>query len=94
MSTTPDLIYQISLKLIPGIGDVLIKNLLNYCGSVEAVFKERKSVLLTIPGIGEVLAQNILSYKSFEQAEKECTFIEKHRIQTYFYLDEKLPISP
>jgi DNA processing protein len=91
MSTTPDLIYQISLKLIPGIGDVLIKNLLNYCGSVEAVFKERKSTLLTIPGIGEILAQNILSFKSFEQAEKECAFIEKHRIQTYFYLDENYP---
>ncbi|MDZ4668686.1 MAG: DNA-processing protein DprA [bacterium] len=91
MSTTPDLLYQISLKLIPGIGDVLIKNLLAYCGSVEAVFKERRGALQAIPGIGSVLAENIFSYRNFEQAQKELAFIEKHHIQTYFYLDEAYP---
>ncbi len=91
MSSTPDLLYQISLKLIPGIGDVLLKNLISYCGSVEAVFKEKKAKLLRIPGIGEVLANNIVSFRNFDRAEKECLFIEKHKINTYFYLDNNYP---
>jgi DNA processing protein len=91
MPTTQDLYYQISLKLIPGIGDVLIKNLISYCGGVEAVFKERKSKLLKIPGIGDVLANNIANFSNFDLAEKEMIFIEKHQIKTYFYLDEAYP---
>jgi len=91
MSPTPDLYYQISLKLIPGIGDVLMKNLISYCGSVEAIFKERKSKLLKIPGIGDVLANNIATFSGFEKAEKELVFIEKHQIKTFFYLDESYP---
>jgi DNA processing protein len=90
-NSTPDLLYQIALKTIPGIGDVLIKNLVSYCGSVEAVFKERKSKLLKVPGIGEVLAQNIVSFKNFSWVENELLFIEKHQIKTYFYLDEHYP---
>jgi DNA processing protein len=89
--TIPNLLHQIALKMIPGIGDVLIKNLISYCGSVEAVFKERKSKLLKVPGIGDVLAQNIASFKNFKAAEQELLFIEKHQIKTYFYLDENYP---
>lgn len=89
--TTPDLLFQIAIKMVPGIGDILIKNLISYCGSVEAIFKEKKGKLLKVPGIGEVLAQNIVSFKNFNWAEKEIEFIEKHQIKTYFYLDESYP---
>ncbi|MCG9880878.1 MAG: DNA-processing protein DprA [Bacteroidia bacterium] len=89
--TTPDLLFQIAIKMVPGIGDVLIKNLISYCGSVEGIFKEKKGKLLKVPGIGEVLAENIASFKNFNWAEKEIEFIEKHQIQTYFYLDESYP---
>jgi DNA processing protein len=88
---TPTLRDQIALTLIPGIGDVLQKNLISYCGSAEAVFKEKKAKLLKIPGIGEVLAQAICGFKSFDAAEKELAFIEKHQIQCYYYLDENYP---
>ena len=40
-----DLIFQIGLTLIPGIGPVTAKKLISYCGSVEAVFKEKKRTL-------------------------------------------------
>ncbi|OYU95809.1 MAG: DNA-protecting protein DprA [Bacteroidetes bacterium B1(2017)] len=85
------LLHQIALKLIPGIGDVLMKNLISYCGGVEEVFKAKKGKLLRVPGIGEVLATSIVSFKDFDRAELELAFIEKHQIQTFFYLDENYP---
>ena len=47
------LVYQIAITLIPGIGDINGKKLVSYCGSVEAVFKERAKNLCRIPGIGK-----------------------------------------
>ncbi len=91
MKSEQQLIYQIALTLIPNIGDVLAKNLVSYCGGVEAVFKEKKAKLLKIPGIGEFSADCISSFKSFERAEEELKFIEKHKIKTLFYLDESYP---
>ena len=38
----PSLKYKIALTLIPNIGDILAKRLVAYCGSVEAVFEEKK----------------------------------------------------
>ncbi|MCF8425108.1 MAG: DNA-processing protein DprA [Bacteroidia bacterium] len=86
-----DLLYPIALKQIPGIGDVLIKNLISYCGSAEAVFKEKRGKLSKIPGIGEVLAQNIVSHIDFARAEKELLFIEKNKITCYYYLENNYP---
>lgn len=83
--------YRIALNLVPGIGDVLIRNLVSYCGSEEAVFKEKYSKLQKIPGIGEILAKNIFSFKNFERAEKEIEFIKKHQIRPIFYLDKEYP---
>ncbi len=85
------LLYQIAITLIPGVGDVLAKNLISYCGSVEEVFKVKKTHLLRIPGIGEKIAQAIVSFKDFKRAEKEIAFMEKHKVQPLFYLDQTYP---
>lgn len=86
-----ELLYRIALGQIPKIGDVLIKNLVSYCGGVEQVFRQSESKLARIPGIGKILAQNIASFRNFERAEKEIAFIEKHKIKTLFYLDADYP---
>lgn len=85
------LLYQIAITLIPGVGDVLTKNLISYCGSAQEVFAAKKSHLLRIPGIGEKIANAIVQFKDFKRAEKEITFIEKHHIKTHFYLDKQYP---
>lgn len=85
------LLYQIALTQIPGIGDVLAKNLVSYCGGVIDVFKQKKSRLLQIPGIGEKLADAIVQFKDFKSAETEINFIEKHNIKPFFYLDAGYP---
>lgn len=84
-------LYQISLTLIPNIGDVLAKNLVSYCGGAEKVFKARKHDLLRIPGIDEVRANSILRFNDYNTAEKELEFIEKNNISMFFYLDEDYP---
>lgn len=86
-----ELLYQIALTLIPGIGDINGKRLISYCGGLEAVFKEKKAALLKIPGIGPVTLKSILNKSVFDLAEKELRFIEKFMIQPFFFLDEKYP---
>ncbi|MBL7884108.1 MAG: DNA-protecting protein DprA [Bacteroidia bacterium] len=85
------LVYKIALSLIPNIGDVLAKRLVAYCGSVEAVFNEKKSALEKIPGIGSFYAAAVINQKVFNRAEEEIKFIEKNKIQSIFYLDSNYP---
>jgi len=83
--------YIIGLGLIQGIGDVKAKKLIAYCGSAEAVFKEKKSHLLKIPGIGAVLSQEIATQKVLAKAEEELKFIKENGIKPLFYLDNDYP---
>ena len=86
-----ELKYQIGLTLIKGIGNVLAKNLVAYVGSAEGVFRERQQILAKIPGIGEVLSREITSQKVLERAEEEILFIEKNRIQCFYFTDKDYP---
>lgn len=91
MSYTSDLVYKISLTLIPGVGDVLAKNLVSYCGSAEAVFKEKENNLIRIPEIGPVAAKSITGYRDFSRAEDEIKFLEKNKINCVFYSEKEYP---
>lgn len=84
-------IHRIALTLIEGVGDVLAKQLVSYCGSVEAVFREKKRILEKIPEIGPKTAASIAGFKNFARAEKELEFIQRHGIDLFFYLDENYP---
>ena len=91
MTTSSDLLYQIALTQIEGVGDINAKKLFAYCGSAEAIFKEKKPHLLKIPGIGEYLAKSINKFRDFARSEKEIKFIEKNNIQALFYSDTAYP---
>lgn len=88
---TNDLLYKISLSLIPGIGSVTAKSLVAYTGSAEQVFKEKEKALRGIPGVGTVLAKNIVKSAVLSRAAQEVEFIEKQGINALFYLDENYP---
>ncbi len=83
--------YRIALTLVPGIGSVVAKNLVSYCGSVEHVFRRKKHQLEKIPGIGAERADAIMNHKVFNRAEEEVLFVRKHKIKTCFYLDADYP---
>lgn len=84
------LFYQIQLTLIPNVGDVLARNLVSYCGSIENIFK-KNAHLEKVPGIGPVIAKNIKEFRDEKLVEDEIEFIQKHNITPLFYLDEKYP---
>ena len=87
-----ELIYKIGLTLLDGVGDVLAKNLLAYCGSAEQIFKTNKAQLEKIPGIGTVLSKSISQSKMvLDRAEKEVLFIQKNKIQPLFFTDKNYP---
>ena len=92
MKTESDsLFYQISLTLVPGVGNVLAKKLLSHCGSAEAVFSEKKKLLLKIPGIGQTIADAIANHEVRERVNDEMAFIERYNIQPLFYLNADYP---
>jgi DNA processing protein len=87
----PLLKYKIGMDLIPGIGSVLAKKIIEFTGSPEEVFRCRESLLRTIPGIGKTLAGNIASQQILSKAEREIDFITRYKIKTLYYLDDDYP---
>jgi DNA processing protein len=86
-----DLIYKLALTQVPFIGPVLAKNAIAYCGGADKVFKQKRSQLLKIPGFGSKIAQSVLDFKDFSKLEDLCVDLEKHKIQTHFFLDSNYP---
>jgi len=87
-----DLKYKIGITLIPQVGHVTAKTLIAYCGSAEAVFKEKEKSLLKIPDVGDVTAKFIVNQDVLKRAEQEIEFIEKNDITPLFYLDKEYPL--
>ena len=81
----------VALHFIPGIGDVLVKQLVSYCGSAEQVFKQSRGRLLKIPGIGEITAEAIHQGRAFDQAEKEFRKAEREETEILLFTDKAYP---
>jgi DNA processing protein len=88
---TDDLVYQIALTLVPNIGCVHAKILIEKYGDAESIFKARKKELSALENIGLVRAAGIKAFQDFLQAEEEIKFIEKYKLQTLFITDKNYP---
>ncbi len=87
-----EIIYQIALTMVPGVGMVNAKNLISYCGSAKAVFTTKRGKLEKIPNIGPITSEKLCKNKDIlENAEEELTYLQKHGIKSYFYTDPKYP---
>lgn len=91
MPDTQDKLYQIALTLIPKIGDVLVRQLISYCGSAEQAFKTPIAKLVKIPNIGQVIAQNIQDKSVLENAWKIIQEADKQEVELLFYTDKNYP---
>ena len=88
---TDDLLYQIALTLIPNIGCVHAKALIETFGKAENIFKARKKDLSAIENIGLIKAAGVKAFDDFKAAEEEIKFIEKYKIQPLFITDKNYP---
>lgn len=88
---TTELLYQIALTLIPGIGPVQAKILIENLGAAASIFTAKESKLKTIEGIGEIRARAIKSFTDLKEAEEEISFIEKYKINPLFITDKNYP---
>ncbi|WP_411275666.1 DNA-processing protein DprA [Daejeonella sp.] len=85
------LLHKIALSCITGVGSILARNLISYCGSPEDVFIAKKKHLSKVPGIGPKTLELIGNHRAFERAEKELAFINKYNIQALFLTDSAYP---
>lgn len=82
---------QIALTLVPGVGSILIRQLISYCGSATDVFRAPLARLLKVPGVGEVTARAILKPDVLTEAERVCQRLEKMGAAALFYTDKAFP---
>ncbi len=82
---------QIALTLVPGVGVVLVRQLISYCGSASAVFRSPVAKLLKIPGIGEATARALLKPEARHEAETVLRQLEKRNARALFYTNPDYP---
>lgn len=85
-----ELLHQLALTLIPNIGPVQAKILLQQYEPAD-IFKAKKSELERLEGIGTIRAASIKSFTDFSKAEEEMAFIEKYKIKALFITDKNYP---
>src|SRR5690606_3475892 len=85
------LLHILALQHVPHIGDITAKKLISHCGSVEAVFNEKKQNLLRIDGIGSFVIRDLYSKDHFKAAEEELKYIQENNISTLYFTDANYP---
>lgn len=87
-------VAQVALSLVPGVGHLLLKQLIGQFQTAEEVFKASKKQLLNISGMGEKTITSLLQKdKVFEQAEGILKQAEKQQIKIIFLTDPGYPKS-
>lgn len=89
---TEDKLYQVALSLIPKIGPVLSRQLINYFESPRQVLSTPKAKLTRIPGVGQKLAALIPGQKELlSQAEQVVNDSIKKGIVIHYYKEASYP---
>ena len=86
-----ELYYQVALTLIPDLGPIRARILIEHFETASAVFKAKKKEISALDGIGELCARSLKEWGRFAEAEDEICFIEKHHIQPLFITDTNYP---
>lgn len=86
-----EILHRIALGFAPGIGNILAKQLISYCGSATELFKSPKKKLMKIPGIGEKTASAVLTKPAFDMAERVLAQAKQQAVQVLFYTDKDYP---
>lgn len=87
-----DLIQQqIAVSLLQGIGPVRARQLLSKVPDISCLFQYSIKELADTTGVSRKLLQQMNRELAMSRAEKEISFIERNKIQTYFFTEENYP---
>ncbi len=86
-----ELYYLLALQKVEGVGDIIAKKLLTYCGNAAAIFTTKTSQLAAIDGIGSVLISKLKNKSIFAKAEAELNYIKNNGITVSYFQDETYP---
>jgi len=86
-----ELLYTLALQKATKIGDITAKKLIQHCGSPEAIFKEKESVLQSINGIGSFISNSIKNSTLLTAAEKELNYLHKNDIKHWYFQEDDYP---
>lgn len=85
-----NLIYQIGITLVKGIGNIIAKQILENPEHVSLIFTGKKQLLERI-GLSQRLIAEIRRPEPLKRAEEEIGFMEKNKITPLFITDEAYP---
>ncbi|MFC7356100.1 DNA-processing protein DprA [Jejudonia soesokkakensis] len=91
MLSQNELRYTLALQRVPNLGDASAKKLIQYVGSAEGVFKEKKSNLLKIEGIGASKLEYLSEVTVMDEVEQELHFIHHNKIDYCYFQDIHYP---
>lgn len=83
--------YWIALNMVPGVGAITYRKLLNACGSPEQVFSASPSMLNRVPGVSEKIVRNILDFGFPDRVKRELEAIDKYHVQVITCTDHDYP---
>ena len=86
-----ELLHFIALTMVPSIGDVHARELLQHFQSAKTIFHTRLHHLEKISGIGKLRARRIKLFRDFPRAERELHFVKKYRINAIPITDDNYP---
>ena len=91
MLSRDELRYTLALQRVPNLGDTSAKKLLQFVGSAEGVFKEKRRNLLKIDGIGALKLKDLNASRILDDAEREIEYIDANGISYSFFKDGSYP---
>lgn len=84
-------VYRIALSLVPGIGDVQARQLVQHFGTASAIFTASRRELEKVPVLNVASSRSLLSFRDYSRAEQEVRFLEQRNIQALFISDAAYP---
>ena len=84
-------IYSIALTMVPGIGHIGAKHLIDGMGNAVDVFRLRKEISERIPEVSQRVIEALDCPQAVLRAEQEYEFIRKNRISCLSFHDEAYP---
>jgi DNA processing protein len=83
--------WWIALHMVPGVGRITFKKLVEYFGHPRAVLQATAGQLTRVSGIGPKIAATITGFQAARAVERELRLAEHHRCRILTQVEESYP---